>query len=253
MLFRSQYFPAPIRSLEKILPGRTSDRDLVGELADALHKRGITLWLYYHIGAMTDAEWVKASGFFETDTKRLFDNWCSIVSEVGHRYGDKLAGWWFDDGTVSYYYRSAPWERLTRAAKAGNPQRLIGFNAWELPPATAFQDYSCGEGFADPSVGGLLPTGGDGRFPAGIYAGLQACATLVTEQDWGHWKRDSEVGRPKWTAAEMSKLLSEFAARGNVPIFNLEIYQDGTCSAATIDVFRRASVMQTTQIGRAHV
>lgn len=235
-----QYFPAPIKSLERIIPGRTSQRDLVGELAGALQQRGIRLWLYYHLGASQDAAWMKASGFFETDTTRFFGNWCDIVNEVGLRYGDQLAGWWFDDGTVSYYYRSAPWERLANAAKAGNPARLIGFNPWELPAATQFQDFCCGEGFSDPSVGGAVGLGGNGRFTRGPHTGLQACATLITERDWGHWQRDSEIAMPRKSAAETAAILKAFAARRNVPIFNLEIYQDGTCSPASIEMFRDA-------------
>jgi hypothetical protein len=234
------YFPAPIQAIDRILPGRTTQRDLVADLADALGKRGIRLMLYYHIGAISDPEWLTASGFWETDTSRIFGNWTAIIREVGQRYGDRLAGWWFDDGTINYYYRSAPWERLTREAKAGNPQRLVGYNPWVLPSATEFQDYCCGEGFGDPSAGGLLPVGGDGRYTAGTHQGLQACATLITEGDWVHDRKDAEIGKPHWSAEQLATLLSEFAKFRNVPIFNLEIYQDGTVSLASVEVFKQA-------------
>ena len=154
------YFPAPIQAIDRILPGRIAPRDLVADLADALGKRGIRLMLYYHIGASSDPQWLKASGFWETDTSRIFGNWTAIISEVGQRYGDRLAGWWFDDGSINYYYRSAPWERLTRAAKAGNANRLVGYNPWILPSPTEFQDFCCGEGFRDAGAGGLVPVGG---------------------------------------------------------------------------------------------
>jgi len=235
-----QYFPAPIQSLESILPGRTTQRDLVADLADALGKRDIRLMLYYHLGCNSDPAWQKACGFRETDTRKFFNNWIRIIREVGDRYGDKLAGWWFDDGTLNYYYRSAPWERLTKAAKAGNPQRLVAYNPWVMPPATEFQDYFCGEGADDPNGAGHLPVGGDGRFTGGPYQGLQACATLVTEGGWVHSRNDTEIGKPRWTAREMAKLLKDFGATRNVPMFNLEIYQDGTMSPATIAMFQEA-------------
>jgi hypothetical protein len=37
----------------------------------------------------------------------------------------------------------------------------------------------------------LVPVGGDGRYTAGSYQGLQACATLITEGDWVHARKDT--------------------------------------------------------------
>lgn len=242
-----QFFPAPLRALDAILPGRTSRRDLVADLAAALGRRGIRLMLYYHLGAISDPAWLEASAFWQTDTSRFFANWKSIISEAGARYGDRLAGWWFDDGSVNYYYRSAPWEDLARTAKVGHPQRLIAFNSWELPPPTAFMDFHCGEGDQDPTGNGDLAVGGDGHFHHGPYAGLQASVCLVTEGDWGHFSHDSVIGPPRWTAEQMSDLLRRFSERRNVPIFNLEIYQDGTVSAQTIAMFKTARMMASMQ------
>lgn len=237
-----QYFPAPLASLDKILPGRTSKRDLVADLAAALGKRGIRLMLYYHLGASDDGEWLKACGFWETDTSRLFNNWQAVISEAGRRYKDKLAGWWFDDGSTNYYYRSAPWEKLARAAKAGNPRRLVAFNPWELNSPTEFQDYFTGEGFADPrGYNELLVRGGNGRYPSGTHQGLQASACLVTEGDWVHNRKDSPIGNPHWNPDQLAAMLKGFAEYRSVPIFNLEIYQDGTVSSQTVDLFKQAS------------
>ncbi len=237
-----QYFPAPLSALDRILPGRTAQRDLVAELAQALGKRGMKLMLYYHLGAADDAEWMKASGFWETDTRKFFGNWQAIIREVGERYGDKLAGWWFDDGSVNYFYRSAPWERLALAAKAGSPRRLIAFNSWELNSATEFQDYFTGEFCEDPrGYNGLLVAGGNGRYPSGTHQGLQASACLIVEGDWGHFRKDSPIGAPRWNAGQLAGMLKQFAEYRNVPILDLEIYQDGTVSPATVEVFHEAN------------
>ncbi len=236
-----QYFPAPLTSLDRILPGRTSRRDLVADLADALGRRGIRLMLYYHLGAASDPQWMDASGFFDTDTRRLFAIWQAIVSEAGERYREKLAGWWFDDGSTGYYYRSPPWESLARAARAGYPQRLIAFNAWELVNPTPFHDFCTGEGCADPrGFCGLLEPGGDGRYPAGTHKGLQASACLTAERDWGHFTRDTPFGPPRWGGNELAALLRGFIACRNVPVLNLEITQDGRLSPATLAVFEQA-------------
>ncbi len=230
------FFPAPLRSLDKILPGRTSERDLVGEVADALNAQGIRLMLYYHLGANSDATWQQASGFFKTDTTEFWNNWTAVIAEAGARYGNKLAGWWFDDGTANYYYRSAPWERLASVAKAGNPKRLICFNPWILPSATEFQDYLAGEGNTDPTLGGGLKPGDHGRISSGAYAGLQASAAIVMEGDWNHTKRDTEIGPPKMKLEQLQSTLSRFQALENVLMFNCEIYQDGTMSPATVEL-----------------
>ncbi|HML74144.1 MAG TPA: alpha-L-fucosidase [Anaerohalosphaeraceae bacterium] len=239
-----QYFPAPIASLDKILPRRTAERDLVADLSDALSLRGIKLMLYYHLGAASDEKWLNATHFWESNTSNLFGNWKSIISEVGQRYKTKLAGWWFDDGATSYYYRSAPWEELELASKAGHAQRLVGFNAWELNNPTLFHDFFTGEGFADPrGYNQLLVRDGSGRYLSGTHQGLQSSACMITEEDWGHFSKDRPIGPPRWNAEQLAALIREFAAYRNVPIFNLEIYQDGTVSPQTVIVFEEASRM----------
>lgn len=237
-----QYFPAPLKSLDAIIPGRTTARDLPAELAAALAKRGMKLFLYFHLGAHDDAEWLKASGFWETDTSKFFNNWKSIISEAGERYGDKLAGWWFDDGSTNYYYRSAPWESLVRAAKAGNPKRLVGFNAWELNNPTQFHDFFTGEGFHDPrGFSELLTPECKGIYPSGTHAGLQASACLMADGTWVHASRDTPPSGPRWNAEQLTELIRGFIANKNVPIFNLEITQDGHLSPESIAVFTKAA------------
>lgn len=235
------YFPAPLASLDAILPGRTTARDLVADLIDALGRRGIRLFLYYHLGAQSDPEWLKVSGFFDTDTSKLFGNWQKMIREVGERYGTGLAGWWFDDGAVNYYYRTAPWPELSRAAKAGNPDRLIGYNAWFQPPATEFQDYHCGEIIEDPSYGGALLPNGDGRYVGEPYRGLNAVSTIISEKYWDHSRPDEPISEARWDSAEIATLIREFRRYTCVPIFNLEIYQDGRMSQNTIERFHTAS------------
>ena len=238
----AHYFPAPLASLDKILPGRTARRDLVADLADALVKRGMKLFLYYHLGSQADSAWTKASGFWDTDTTPFFNNWQALITEAGERYGTKLAGWWFDDGAVNYYYRSAPWEKLARAAKAGFPQRLVGFNAWELNSPTEFMDYFTGEGFHEPQgYNRLITPDCNGRYPSGTHAGLQSSACLIAEEEWGHFTRRTTFGRLRWNAEQLTDVLKHFIALKNVPIFNLEITQEGRVSPMTVELFQQVS------------
>ena len=88
-----QYFPAPLESLDSILPGRTSRRDLVADLAAARGKRGIKLMLYYHLGASDDSEWLKACGFWETDTSRFFNNWQACCRDSSNTATSRSSIW----------------------------------------------------------------------------------------------------------------------------------------------------------------
>ncbi len=236
-----QYFPAPLKSLDAIIPGRTTQRDLPADLAAALAKRGMKMFPYFHLGAHDDPDWLKASGFWEIDTSRFFNNLQSIISEAGNRYGDKLAAWWFDDGSTNYYYRSAPWESLAKAAKAGNPRRLVSFNAWELNNPTQFHDYCTGEACYDPrGIDALLTPDSKGVYPSGTQAGLPASACLISDSNWVHGSRDTPPSGPRWHANQLTGLINGFIAHRNVPIFNLEITQDGQLSPESIAIFKWA-------------
>ena len=236
------YFPGPLKSLDDILPGRTAKRDLPADLAKALGKRGMKLFLYYHLGAHDDPEFLKASGFWETDTTKFFGNWQKMISEAGQRYGKQLAGWWFDDGSTNYYYRSAPWESLAKAAKAGFPQRFISFNAWEMNNPTGFHDFCTGEACYDPrGIDALLTPEHKGFYPSGTHAGLPASACLISDSNWVHNSLNTPPSSPKWNAEQLTELIKGFIAHKNVPIFNLEITQDGQLSPQSLDIFRQAA------------
>jgi hypothetical protein len=236
------YFPAPIKSWERIAPGHTTHRDLIAELADALAKRHIKLMLYYHAGDSKDGWWSRK--YVSTmDTGAYFKDWEDQIREIGLRYGDKLAGWWFDDGLTFYYPLQAPWKAMTEAAKAGYPGRVVGYNSWILPRATDLQDYACGEGdFPDrltPENDIELPVGGSGRFLSGPQKGLQATMTLTNEGgDWGHINQDTEVPAPRYPTDKVIDYIRQAVARKIVPVINLEVYQDGSASQKTIDEFK---------------
>src|SRR6202008_2302859 len=127
--------------------------------------------------------------------------------EAGKRYGEKLAGWWFDDGSMNYYYRSPDWKSIYISAKAGNPHRVITFNPWELPPASEFMDFYSGETIEDPSSNGWLVKGGNGKLTGGTYKGLQASAAIITGKEWGHFLKDSAIQPIRWTPQQLAGLL----------------------------------------------
>lgn len=189
----------------------------------AIKKKLDSIADYFHMH--TDTRWFRKCRY------GLFVTWTSQVYPR-HR-------------AVNYYYRSPDWLSLYKTAKAGNPKRLVGFNPWKLPSPTAFMDYYVGETITDPSSGGMLKKGGDGKILSGPYQGLQASATFVTEsEDWGHFKKEEAIMPFRYTVQELATMIHDFAAYGNVPMFNLEIYQNGHMSENSIAVFEEARMLK---------
>ncbi len=237
-----QDFPAPLASLERALPGRAAPRDLVADLAGALGQRGMRLMLYHHPGSPADRDWVRVSGLLERDKGRHFALWQAIIAEAGERYGERLAGWWFDDGASGFHARQAPWEALHRAARAGNPARLVGFNSWELPSATDWQDFDCGEGLRDPrGREGRLRDNDDGIYRSSSRRGQQATACVMLENDWLHRERGRMPSPPTWSEAGLRNFLARSRQTGLVPILNLEVTQEGLLGPESVELVRRAS------------
>jgi hypothetical protein len=236
------FFPAPIKAIDRILPGRTTERDLVREWIQALGAHGIRLMLYYHCGhdSWKDPNgWWARTGFDPKNPQRFLENWCSITSEVGMRYGKDLAGWFFDDACV-YYPLNPDFRRLTLAAKSGNPERLVCYNPWVLPRATDFQDYLCGEGYDFLKLWDGLPADGTGIYTAGPYKGLQAHTNFILEQDWVHSRRETEIPSPGYAQDQFVRDMKAGIVHGVVPSVNLEIYQDIGVGEASLDYMKAA-------------
>jgi hypothetical protein len=61
----------------------------------------------------------------------------NVLSEIGSRYGEKLAGYWFDSWYQSLAaYPDVPIEAAYRYCKVGNPCRITAFNFWIFPVLT---------------------------------------------------------------------------------------------------------------------
>lgn len=237
-----QDFPAPLAALDKALPGRTSRRDLIADLAASLQRKGLRLMLYHNPGTAQDPAWVEASGLNSTDRTRYFNLWQAMISEAGERYGDKLAGWWFDDGATRLYPQNAPWAALHRAARSGHSARLIGFNSWELPSVTDWQDFDCGEGLREPrGREGRLQPMGDGVYRSSSRKGQQATACVTLENGWLHRDSGQMPSPPTWTEPSLKDYLTRSRQSGLVPIINLKVTQEGLLGPASLHLLRRAA------------
>jgi hypothetical protein len=229
------FFPAPIQSIEKLLPGRTCPRDLLADLEPALKKRGIRM-IVYSGWSTSDDEFAKAFGY--RDPARLQEyanNMMAVMREIGQRYGTKMSGLFFDGGFETYLYPyQFPFEQFEAAARTGNRQRVISFNQWIFPKITDFQDYWIGE-----SGGDLLPAPDPSTFaPGGVQAGIQGHLNPYLDDPWVHNRPDVAIHAPLHTEQELVEYVRHCVALKVVPSINLGIYQDGTVSEETLNQMR---------------
>ncbi|HUQ67775.1 MAG TPA: alpha-L-fucosidase, partial [Flavitalea sp.] len=219
----TQWFPGPSKVYERVLPGRSCDRDLIGDLSNALEKRGVKLILYYHHG-VGDYQWSKASGFFKKNKSNFFKNEYDILAEVGNRYGKKIAGWWFDDR-----YPDQPFEKLYEATKIGNPNRIVAWNSWIMPKSTEFQDYYAGEAAFTVKVpeASYFKNGGPAE-------GLQPHFLIIADDPWAHTSQNAEIVPPLYKDEELISYVKAVNALGGPVTINIGIYQDGSVSPATL-------------------
>ena len=241
-----QMLAAPHPVIDRILPGRTCQRDLIGELAHELNAKGLPLLLYYNhsCNSNEDPAWQQAVGYQGQDKERFAQNLLEIVSWMGERYGERLRAWWFDSpfsldprGPHNYLTTDMtgfqfPWEKFTVAAKRGYASRLVTYNAGvnETFLYTTHQDYWAGE-LVDLKH---LPRG---RFQSN---GLQWFGwTCLEDRGWVHHERDAEISKPLYSDDELLAFVRATSANQAPMTFNVGIYQDGTMARASVEQLHR--------------
>ena len=134
-------------------PGeRCSTRDLPLDLYRVLAPRGIKLMLYLPCQAPNrDVRAQKAFGLAQGPKDQPIDmafaeKWAKVIADWSTRYGDKVAGWWFDGGYKWVGFNNEIAEVYAHAVKQGNPKAIVTFNPGvSLVRWTEAEDYTAGE------------------------------------------------------------------------------------------------------------
>lgn len=241
-----QMMPAPHPVIDKILPGRTCKRDLIGEMADALAVHGLPLIVYWNHSCnhAQDRHWEQAVGYHGSDKNIFAKNLMEIVAWMGDRYRAKIKAWWFDSPysldprgphnsiTTDLAGFQFPWERFTVAAKTGYSARLVTYNPGVAKTFlyTTHQDYWSGELVN-------LKTPPTGRY---LENGLQWFGwTCMDFRAWVHTKKDTEIPKPLYPDEELTTFVRTCNSHQAPMTFNVGIYQDGSMAEASVEQLHR--------------
>ncbi|GAB3919539.1 alpha-L-fucosidase [Mucilaginibacter boryungensis] len=198
----SGFYVSPNKTYDRIVGislTKCSRRDLIADLADAMHKRGLKFMVYLPSGAPNGDSVAKKALQWQNGAhpnKEFQSNWEQIIREWSVRWGNKVDGWWFDGcywPNVMYRGESAPnFKSFAAAARAGNPNSAIGFNMgvmYRITSGTPYEDYIAGEINKDDQLSINKPY--DGKID-----GVQIHVLSFLGEKWG-------MGNPRFTTAQV--------------------------------------------------
>ena len=227
--------PAPIQSWEAVHPGSTTQRDLIGDIADALDERGIRFLLYINSPVLTMLGKIGTAGLYElTCSEEQFSEiHKNVLSEIGARYRAKLAGCWFDSWYQSLAaYPDVPIEAIYRYCKIGNPGRITAFNFWIFPVLTPWQDYWAGE------LNSLQNPFASRYIQQGAGTGFQSHGMLSMLQSWVH-SDARPIPPPQFSAEDLIAYVKANMEHHAVTTINIGIYQDGSIEQSSVEMMRK--------------
>ena len=231
----------PNPEVDRIVGGHTCERDLIGDLADGLAAADIRLIVYYNHNLYKhspDTEWKQAVGFEPLDAPRVLDNWCKVIGWMGERYGPRIAAWWFDGGYHLDELPDTPWPRLTAAAKAGHPGRLVCYNPGieRHTLYTQCQDYWAGEVCRLNYIprGKLTPSG----LPWYAFVSWHGDSRKGGCGAWVMGEENRALDWDKPSAQSVATFVRRFQAVGGTATFNVFCYQDGSALETDLATLR---------------
>jgi hypothetical protein len=230
----SGYYLSPNATYDKLVgirPSKCSRRDLVADLYESLHNRGIKLMVYLPAGAPgSDASAVKALQFKRGPNRnREFQvKWESVIREWSTRWGKKVAGWWFDGcywPNAMYRLPEPPnFVSFAAAARAGNSDSVVAFNPGvvdRILSVSPHEDYSAGE-INDPDKLMIRRANGNKVDGAQIHV-----LTFLGER-WG-------MGSPRFSNEQLVSWSRKIADAGGVVTWDAPIQKNGTISQPFMD------------------
>ena len=215
-------------------------RDVVGELAAALKKRGVATIVYLPIEPPVRGDPLAVRVLRPIGQKHPKDGhvissdegwrhfsgaWEPIVREYAKRWGPLLAGWWFDGGWFGQLsYKDAPnWDSFLAAARAGNPSAAVAINhqyrnlrGLPLPR----EDYFAGET----------------NQPHRMFVASEFRHGVVRNQVLTYLGKTWGTGtKPRFTKQQMAQIADNVLTGGGVLTWDVPFRLDGTLAPTFLD------------------
>ena len=234
LMQNTRYICAPNETYARLtgLTGAYSKRDLPKDLADALAKRDIDLYLYCTSRGPCDDVAVGAKLGYSKEQKKVSDaflrNWGSVLEEYAVRYGECVKGWWIDMCFADMGFTQDRMKILAESIWHGNAKALVGMSSGQKPYFTKCferEDFIFGE--CDDFF--LIPRT---RFIDGAQSVV--LAPLGAAPDGGGWT----LGGCQHDGAYMADFVNLVNRNGGVVVLDVKLNGDGSLDADQIQVLK---------------
>lgn len=235
LMQNTRYMCAPNEAYAQLtgLKDTCARRDLPWELADALTKRGIDLYLYCTArGTCDDAEAGEKQGYSSCVQDKVTDafvqNWGKVLEEYATRYGERVKGWWIDMCFADVGYTQARMKVLAEAIWRGNEKALIGMSGGQKPYFTKcyeHEDFIFGE--CDDFF--LIPRE---RFIDGAQSAV--LAPLGAAPGGGGWT----LGGCQHDGAYLADFVNLVNRNGGVVVLDVKLNGDGSLDDDQVQVLK---------------
>ena len=239
------FYVSPNSYLESLISGCCSQRDLVAEIADAMHARGLKFIAYLPAEIDLQSEALRQALGWEDDdpTKAVFQaRYMKMIQCWSEQHGDRIDGWFFDGCYVAKekgFMRTHNWDNSrfdadawAAAIRAGNPNAVFTMNGGVgyLHHILDNQNFVSGE-FNDLS---FLPDG-----PTSF--GMQNQVLTWIDCFWMHNQEPGEMPPPRYTDEALFAFVAHHRRVGSAVTLNVGIYEDGTLAPRTLEQLTRLS------------
>lgn len=270
----SGYYASPSSVLESLAgPGYCSRRDLVLELAQAMHERGKRFIAYLPSEVHFQPEAVRRAFAWNPSDQSAFQRrYTSFIREWSERLGLLLDAWWFDGcyEWEPFHNQTYDWNAWCGASRAGNPDAAVAFNDGSFflrktTPVTPYQDYLSGEigmiqdgcirlGRGDEGEEEAVEARNAGEEPGkpvlyrpesafvpGTHCQWHA-QLPIDERQWTY-SHEGPMASPRYSDEELFSFLSRCKSVGGAVTLNVGIFREGHLGAETVAQLERVSAL----------